>query len=134
LEILLKNQKRSIEDKEEAEEKLMLSISCLFFLKEASKSPDMSKNMEDDDLSKYFYENMLAEQNTTFRDHQNIPIELETTTLGSAFFSLRETLFGSRALQPWNKISFRVIQQTANVLQNLDPLSINRFESRPGDK
>jgi hypothetical protein len=41
LEILLKNQKRSIEDKEEAEEKLMLSISCLFFLKEASKSPDM---------------------------------------------------------------------------------------------
>ena len=134
LEILLKNQKRRIEDKEEADEKLMLSIACLYFLKAASKSPEMAKKMEDDDLSWYFFENIYAEQNFTFVDHQLIPIELEITTLGSTFFNCREALFGSKAIKPWNFISFRVIQQIANILQNLDPLSINKLEKIPGEK
>ena len=58
LQILLKNQKRLLEEEDEAQEKLMLSVSCLFFLKEASKSPEMTHHMEDRDMSKYFYDNL----------------------------------------------------------------------------
>ena len=134
LEILLKNQKRIIEEQEEAEEKLMLSISCLYFLKEASKSDEMSKCMEDDEFSKYFYENLLSEQNYTFKEHENIPIELEYTTLGCNLYNLRETLFGSKSLDPWNKVSFRIIQQIANVLQCLDPLTVNDLKLEQGEK
>lgn len=134
LEILLKNQKRIIEEQEEAEEKLMLSISCLYFLKEASKSEEMSKCMEDDEFSKYFFENLLSEQNLTFKEHENIPIELEYTTLGCNMYNLRETLFGTKSLDPWNKVSFRIIQQIANVLQCLDPLTVNELKLEQGEK
>jgi hypothetical protein len=90
--------------------------------------------MEDRDISKYFYDNLLAEQNHTYSAHMNIPIELEYTSLGSNFFNLRETLFGNKSLDPWNRVSFRVIQQIANVLQNLDPLSVNELKYGPVEK
>lgn len=43
LDILIRNQMRNIEDIDEAEEKLALSISCLHFLKFASINPEMRK-------------------------------------------------------------------------------------------
>lgn len=134
LHILLKNQKRFLEEEDEAQEKLMLSVSCLFFLKEASKSPEMYHHMEDRDLSKYFYDNLLSEQIYSYANHINIPVELEYTTLGANFFNLRETLFGNKCLDAWNRVSFRVIQQIANVLQNLDPLTINDLKKGPVEK
>lgn len=126
LEILLKNQKRKIEDEDEAEEKMMLSVSCLYFLKEASRSPQMHKSLKEDDFKEYFTENLLAEQNFTFKNHQNIPIEIEYTDLGSSFLSLRDSLAGPKALNPFTIVSFRVIQQIANVLQNYDTNQFNR--------
>lgn len=129
LEILLRNQRRKLEDKEEAAEKLMLSISSLFFLKASSASSEMTKKIEESDLSDYFYQNILAEENCRFEEHEFIPIEIETTFLGSSFANFKDLFFGADSLDPWNFTSFRVLQQVANILQNLDPLSINTFEN-----
>lgn len=62
----------------------MLSVSCLFFLKESSMSPEMKVHMLDNsDFAETFQEILISEQNFTFESHKNVPIEIETTTLGS---------------------------------------------------
>ena len=72
LEILHKNQKRFIEEEEEADEKLMLSVSCLFFLKESSMSPEMKVHMLDNsDFAETFQEILISEQNFTFESHKH---------------------------------------------------------------
>lgn len=80
--------------------------------------------MEEESFCKeLFIRNILSDVNT-FRDHKDTPIELEYTTLGSTFYNLRDTIFGNDALHPWTRVAFRIIQQMANVLQHLDPLSV----------
>ena len=88
----------------------------------------MSKFMEEESFCKdLFYKNILNDVNT-FRDHRDIPIELEYTTLGSTFYNLRDCIFGNDALHPWTRVAFRIIQQMANVLQHLDPLSLGEHK------
>lgn len=98
----------------------MLSITCLYFLKEASNSQDMFMFMKEKEFISYFVENLRAEQDYSFKEHYNIPIEIEYTTLGTSFETLRECLAGPKSLQPFTPVSFRVIQQIANVLQGVD--------------
>ena len=129
LKILLKNQSRKIEEEEEAEEKLTLSISCLYFLKEASREPDMRRFMSESDFKQDFIKNLLAEDENCFKDHHHIPIEIEYTELGSQFSKLRDCLIGSKSLKPFKTVSFRVIQQIANVLQHTQTTHFNMPKS-----
>ena len=133
LEILHKNQKRFIEEEEEADEKLMLSVSCLFFLKESSMSPEMKVHMLDNsDFAETFQEILISEQNFTFESHKHVPIEIETTTLGSRIWNLKQLLIGKKQLEPMKGVSFRVIQQIANVLQNIDLNKPFKLKPSPG--
>ena len=89
----------------------------------------MHKFMYEPDFIPYFTENLLTEQDFSFKNHMKIPIEIEYTALGNSFMTLRDCLAGTKALQPFTPVSFRVIQQIANVLQNYDTNKFNMMKS-----
>ena len=76
----------------------------------------MRRFMSESDFKQDFIKNLLAEDENCFKNHHHVPIEIEYTELGSQFFKLRDWLIGSKSLKPFKTVSFRVIQQIANVL------------------
>jgi len=46
------------------------------------------------------------------------PIEIEETWIGRSLESLQNTLNGNNSIDPYNIVSFRILQRMANVLMN----------------
>lgn len=110
-----------VEEADEEEEKYTLALSILNFLKHVSKevkTKDQLKN-KGEVLKRILY----AEQQHT-RDFQFVitPIEIEVTQMGMDFEALRGAIQqGFRQIEPYNYISFRILHQMANLLQQEYP-------------
>lgn len=107
LDILTRNLSRNLNEEDEEDEKLALSMSCVHFLKFASASPDMKRLM----LNRYdpIKTALYNEENCTSSAFMKFPIEIEQTWLGRQFEVLMNTLTGKDSLEPYTFVSFRVI-------------------------
>ena len=107
---------RFVEDPEEEQEKLALSISCVHFLKFCSINPDLKKNMANrhDEFKRALY----ADENCTRYHMTKYPIELEMTWIGRNMDVLIYAVTGVDSIEPYNIVSFRVLQRMADVLMN----------------
>ena len=69
MDILMRNLRRKINEEAEAEEKLSLSMSCLFFLMTSSSSPELKKELKEESPN-FFKEILMADSYFTFKDHR----------------------------------------------------------------
>jgi hypothetical protein len=117
LSILKKNQSRLIEDAAEEKEKYTLSLSILNFLKFVSSDESLQTHLygKSDVLAQ-----ILASEQTSTVQMLRVPIDLESTQIGTQILSLRDVIAGKNhaGVQPYNYVSFRVIARMADLLQN----------------
>jgi hypothetical protein len=116
LDILIRNQKRDVEDETEESEKLALSISIIHFLKFTSINHDLRRYMMN--RNEAFKLALFSEEQYTSSEALKYPIEIEETWIGRNIEPLTNSLTGSYSIEPYNIVSFRVIQRMANVLMN----------------
>ena len=117
LDILTKDMDRKVDDSiDEEQEKYTLALSIINFLQFVSEE-DQTKHILAKQ-SKFLKPILMAEQeNLGSNMFLKIPIEIETTALGSRLKSLIELLTGPTCLKPYTYISFRVLHAMANLLQ-----------------
>ena len=116
LDILIRNQQRQVEDADEQQEKLELSLSCIMFLKACSLKPNLRLYLSErhEDLKAALY----AEQEFTGRGFVKTPIEIETTWLGRNIGVLLHSVQRSESVNAYNFVSFRVLQRMGDILMN----------------
>jgi len=132
LDILIKNQQRLVDDENEEEEKLVLSLSCLNFLKFASTSADLRRYMEN--RGDLFQRALYAEFANSSYETSKTPVEIEDTQLGMSMEILAQPINpGQESLEPYNYVAFRVIQRIADVLMNKVEMDLmNPFKQEEG--
>jgi hypothetical protein len=117
LNILYRNQERDLTlFKDENYEKIMLTASGVFFLKNCSKYENLHSYME----------NLKAEENMRkilkceekYSTYNEIPVDIERTWIGTNIEALLINFTSSDHLFPYNEVSYRIIQRIANVLNN----------------
>lgn len=116
LDILIRNQMRVVEDPEEEMEKLALSISCVHFLKFTSINPDLKKYMSN--RHEEFKKAVFADEQCTSFELSKYPIEIEETWIGRTIDVLIYAVTGVDSIEPYNYVSFRILQRMADILMN----------------
>ncbi len=113
LDILLRNQRRNVEDSyEEAEEKLTLSISCVYFLQCASRVMNIAWKPTEDSATHFV--RVLSAEERFASPHFRHSIEIEQTWMGKHLRFLLKALTDS--LVPFSSVSLRIIQRIADLL------------------
>ena len=105
-----------VKDPDEEKEKLALSLSCIHFLKFASINPDLKKYL----LNRHdqFKQALYADEQNTGWDMMKYPVEIEETWLGRNMDVLIYTVTGTDSIEPYNYVSFRLLQRMADILMN----------------
>ncbi len=99
---------------EEQEEKAILSLACLYFLKAASENPTVRVYMVDQNAlnsmkKSLFYEEQLMK-------NYPIPIDIENTYIGRNMEYLFRCMAGNESLEPNSIVSYRIISRIADLL------------------
>lgn len=86
LDILIRNQRREVDDEQEEKEKLALSISIIHFLKFTSSNHDLRRFMQN--RNEAFKLALHSEENFSSIEALKYPIEIEETWIGRSLESL----------------------------------------------
>ena len=134
--ILMRNQQRDLHDNEDEDyEKLFLTVSGIHFLKKCSVAPDLHPFMENVRAEEMM--RLILKSEEAFGTSQQVPVDIERTWIGSNVEPLLLCFNSAKHLYPYKQVTYRVLQQIANVLQEvlpeepyvLDPKSQNQLES-----
>ena len=96
----------------------MLSISIVNFLHFVSREELTTKYLEDH--TKYLKEILFLEQNNT-NAFKQIPIEIESTSMGADINTLWGVISGHNAVKPFTFVAFRIIARIADILDRKVP-------------
>jgi len=113
---------------EEQEEKAMLSLSCIYFLKVASENPIVRVYMVDQNAlgsmkkSLYFEELQMK--------FYPIPMDIENTFIGRNMEYLFRCMTGHESLDPRSIVSYRIVSRIADLLTGVED---TRYETLQGE-
>ena len=113
---------------EEQEEKAMLSLSCIYFLKTASENPIVRVYMVDQNAlasmkkSLYFEEQLMK--------FYPLPINIENTFIGRNMEYLFRCMTGHESLDPRSLVSYRIVSRIADLLTGIEDV---RYETLQGE-
>ena len=118
--LLCTNQGRHTSNPDEEAEKSILSLSIVSFLKfitmDITIAPVLLKLGKKQDMLLKLLQ--LEQENTIGYEFTKTPVEIEATELGLDMYDLKCVVAqGNAAMHPYNYVSFRVINQIANLLQ-----------------
>ena len=118
--LLLANQGRRVSDEDEEAEKAILSLAIVAFLKfitlDNTIAPVLLKLGKQHDILRRLLQ--FEQENTLGYDFSKTPIDVEATVVGLDMHDLKRVVAqGNAALHPYNYVSFRVVNQIANLLQ-----------------
>ena len=117
LDILCRNQQRDLRsDDEENSEKMLLTMSGVYFLKVCSIYPSLHRFMENIRAEETMRIILKAEE--SFSKKNDLAVDIERTWIGMSVEPLLMCFSGSNHLLPDNEITYRVLQRIANVLSN----------------
>ncbi len=104
-----------VEDKHQQNQKIELSLSCVFFLKAVSEIPQARNNFSANQCRQAL-QNCLKDEER-FMEESFITIDIERTHLGKNLEYLIGFTGGENAVDPYHLVSFRILSQIADLLE-----------------
>jgi len=99
---------------EEQEEKAILSLACLYFLKAASENPTVRVYMVDQNALNSMKKSLYYEEQ--LMKNYPVPIDIENTYIGRNMEYLFRCMVGNESLEPNSIVSYRIISRIADLL------------------
>ena len=128
---LRRNQERNLsEEPEEQEEKIILSLACINFLKVSSMNITLRSFMVDNAALETLKKSMYYEDR--YMKDYHIPIDIENSYIGRNIEYLFQCTTGKEGLYPYSIVAYRLVARLADILNGKTDPSIERFDGDNG--
>ena len=107
---------RLVESEDDDDQKYILSLSILNFLKSSSHMHLMYPFMQN--KGAIFKKILYYEDVCSSKKVCTIPIDIENTQIGRDVINILETFTGNEAIEPYSDVSCRLMMRIADILMN----------------